>query len=143
MAERSSFSESPTNVSQTRWLPIAWERPWKRPSPPDHRLCTKKHLEWRSLHRVRSSSPSSQKSTSSCSASRTSFQCGRSILGCIQTSGRGAIVGSSASRSVKYVGTVWPFCPLVPGRISGRSNRTSARATPSNRNCHLHITTLS
>ena len=52
-------------------------------------------------------------------AVRRESRSGRSILDC------------ATSGCVKYVGTVLPLCPLVPGRISGRSNRTSARTTSS------------
>ena len=74
-------------------------------------------------------SPSSQMSTSSCSASRTSFQCDWSTFGCVQISDPETTVGASISGSIKYVGKVLPLCPLVTGHIPGRSNRTSARAT--------------
>ena len=37
----------------------------------------------------------------------------------------------TASGSVKYIGTVLPFYPLVPSRISRRSNRTRAHMTTS------------
>ena len=58
--------------------------------------------------------PSSQKSTSSCDASRTSFQCGQSIPGCIQTSEPGAGVGASASESVKYLPKTAIGAPSAP-----------------------------
>ena len=80
-------------------------------------------------------SPSSQKSTSSCSASRISFQCGRSILDCVHNSEPGTIVGASTSGSVKYVGTVLPLCPLVPAQGDPTAPVPARRRR--SRNCHL------
>ena len=53
--------------------------------------------------------------------------CNWSIVCCVQTSGTWNDCGVSFSGSTMYVGMVLPLCPLVPGRISGRSNRTRSR----------------
>ena len=69
---------------------------------------------WSSLHRVRSSSLRPRRNRRPPAVRRES----RSSV-CVNNSEPGTIFGASTSKSVKYVGTVLPLCPLVPGRISG------------------------
>ena len=130
---RSLYARVPISVTCTSGILCSIETPSGNPVPRvseswsslHYRLECRSRPEWRQLHHERSSSPSSQKSASSSTASTASFQCGPSILGGVQLSEPGTIIGASASGSAKYVGIVLQFCPLVPGRISGRSNRTS------------------